>query len=135
MLIESIKFSYTGAVQTYTIPSNVNQVTVELHGGQGGKGSYPYGGKGAFVMAKYSVTSGQVWYLYVAGGGGNSTSTVAGTAGFNGGAAGHFNGLGGGGGGAKIIFCCKAKITFLFILQVALLTFALPLVFSLPDCL
>lgn len=100
--MKSIKFVYTGAVQNFAVPANVNQITLEIHGAEGGRGLIGYGGKGAFVMVKYAVTSNQVVYVYVGGAGTGATTTTAGTAGFNGGASGLYSSTyahAGGGGG------------------------------------
>jgi hypothetical protein len=104
----SASFSYTGGLQTWTVPAGVTSITVDAAGAQGG-GGYPVmsrGGYGGRVQATYTVTPGTVLDIYVGGAGGNGASTVAGTGGYNGGAAGAlYSGSysGGGGGGASDI--------------------------------
>ena len=71
----SVVFTATGAVQTFVVPSCVNQVRVECWGAQGsdpdGGG---HGGMGGYTVATIWVTPGETLYIFV----GN-------TAGFNGG--------------------------------------------------
>ena len=55
---EAVTFSYTGAVQTYTVPPCVSQIQVTLKGGAGGGAN---GGNGATVTATLDVMSGDVW--------------------------------------------------------------------------
>ncbi len=82
----NIIFNYTGAVQTWTIPSGVTKVRITVAGAAGSDGSTNdiitpvIAGKGGIMTADFSVTSGQVLNLYVGGLGVNSTS-----GGFNGG--------------------------------------------------
>lgn len=77
--IFSQTFNYTGAAQTWTVPSCVTTITVTVEGAQGGG---PNGGLGAVVTATLAVTPGQVLQINVGGQGG------APTAGWNGGGAG-----------------------------------------------
>ncbi|MCR5889674.1 tail fiber domain-containing protein [Hymenobacter sp. J193] len=119
----SITFSYTGGVQTYTVPAGVTSLQVEARGAQGGAntggGGNQYGleygpqpgGLGARVQATLAVTPGQVLYLYVGGAGRPATNDSGsnGSGGFNGGGNGGFISYaspprgGGGGGGASDI--------------------------------
>ena len=71
-------FSYTGAEQTFTVPSGVNSITVDVKGAAGGynSSSEPKGGR---VQATLPVTAGETLYIYVGGKGGASSG------GFNGG--------------------------------------------------
>lgn len=83
-------------MQTFIVPIGVNEITVELHGAGGGKGyfdgaNYANGGKGALVIAKCGVSSGQSFQVYVGGVGGDATSTAGGSAGYNGGGAGQYS--------------------------------------------
>ncbi|MDO7852657.1 beta strand repeat-containing protein, partial [Hymenobacter convexus] len=92
--LPAVTFSYTGAVQPYTVPAGVNSLRVSASGAQGGVGSnYASGGKGAQVQTQLAVTPGQTLYLYVGGAGSLAFSNGGG---YNGGGNG---GLGGGGGG------------------------------------
>jgi hypothetical protein len=78
--------SYTGSIQTFTIPSCVTQVSLDVRGAQGGFGSSGTGGLGARMTGVFTVTPGQVFsylvgqspgnvttggYTYPAGGGGS----------------------------------------------------------------
>lgn len=101
-------FSYTGGMQTFTVPSGVTSITVDVKGAKGG-GGYPVmssGGLGGRVQGTLTVTPGQVLQIYVGGAGGNGTSTAGGAGGYNGGGQGAVysnNYSGGGGGGASDI--------------------------------
>jgi hypothetical protein len=73
-------FNYSGAVQTYTVPSNVRSIAVTAVGAHGGNGPYHQGGQGGVVHATLPVTPGQPLYVYVGGsngfnGGGGATAT------------------------------------------------------------
>lgn len=84
-------FNYTGAAQTWTVPSCANTITVTVEGGQGGGGT---GGLGATVTATVAVTPGQVLQINVGGQG------LAAGIGWNGGGtgwAGNASSFGGGG--------------------------------------
>lgn len=92
-------FEYTGAEQSFVVPSGVHLLHVRLVGGKGGDGgavSGALGGAGAEVEGDLEVNPGETLYLEV-GGNGNSGG---GAGGFNGGGAGSG---GGGGGGASDI--------------------------------
>ncbi|MCX8081574.1 MAG: T9SS type A sorting domain-containing protein [Bacteroidia bacterium] len=94
----TVNFNYTGAFQTWTVPSCVSgNVTVTVRGGKGGGA---LGGAGAVVTGVISVTPGQVLRIYVGGQGGCPTGGWNG--GGNGGFQNTFSGqtLACGGGGA-----------------------------------
>lgn len=85
-------FSYTGAMQTWTVPVCITSINVECSGAQGGSGyagNTNYGGK---ASATLTVTPGETLYIYV---GGKPSGTAAG---WNGGGGGETAGYGGGGG-------------------------------------
>jgi len=86
-------FSYTGASQTFTVPSGVAQITVDAIGGSGGVSNDIAPGLGQEVKATVSVTAGEVVNLFVGGAG-----AAYNLPGFNGGGQGS-----GGGGGASDI--------------------------------
>lgn len=93
-------FNYTGAVQTFTVPTCVTSITVDCKGAQGGA----TGGNGGRVTCVLPVTPGDILYIYVGGQGGGYISQSPG--GFNGGGnAGICNVqyFGAGGGGASDI--------------------------------
>lgn len=88
----SATFSYTGSLQTWTVPTGVTSVSVQAYGAQG---AGTYGGFGAMTNATIPVTPGETLAITV-GGQGSGTS-----GGFNGGgdstASGGSAGSGGGG--------------------------------------
>ncbi len=100
-------FSYTGGMQTYTVPPGVTSVQVEVCGAQGQaitdeQYDESTGGAGGYAIGILAVTPGEVLNVYV---GGTGTEDVAG---WNGGALGGYGtasdgdpGRGGSGGGAS----------------------------------
>jgi hypothetical protein len=104
-------FSYTGSMQTFTVPSCVSSITVDVRGAQGANAldkltTNSSGGLGGRAQAVITVTAGQVLNIFV-GGVGNTN----GNGGYNGGGAGGTSSAGGscsggpagGGGGASDI--------------------------------
>lgn len=85
-------FSYTGAMQTFIVPSGVTMISVDAYGAQGGSNSpstnVNYGGR---VQADIPVTPGTTIYVYV----GEKPNGL--TGGWNGGGNGETAGQGGGG--------------------------------------
>jgi hypothetical protein len=80
-------FSYTGATQTFTVPTGVTSLTVSLSGaGGGGGGGFVAGGKGGLVTGTLSVSQTQVLTLVLGQGGSCGTNSAAAT--FGGGGAG-----------------------------------------------
>lgn len=65
----SVVYSYTGAVQRFTVPDDVYQIRVEAHGSQGNFDNISYGGggKGGKVVATFGVIPGEDYDVYVAG--------------------------------------------------------------------
>ncbi len=107
-------FTYTGAVQTFTVPPGVTSVVVNAKGASGGLNgqAFPGGsmidspGHGACVVCTLAVTPGDVLNIYVGGHGHDATTSVPGSGGYNGGASGALGYVpyaGGGGGGASDI--------------------------------
>ena len=97
-------FSYTGKIQTFTVPNGVTnlQLTVRGAGGRSGIGSSGVaagtGGPGAQITGTVAVTPGTVLHLGVGQGGGTGGATGCGS---QGGSGGHgLSGYGGGSGGA-----------------------------------
>ena len=110
-------FSYTGAQQTFTVPSGVSTITIKVWGAQGGSGGWysnqsycSTGGKGGYATGDLSVTAGNTVYVYVGGEGesnpcdsracGSGTQGIK-NGGFNGGGASQASCGGSGGGGAS----------------------------------
>jgi hypothetical protein len=83
----SVAFSATGAIQTWTVPSGVTQIYVDMAGGEGGA-SYGGGAGGAELTGALPVTPGEVLHI-IAGGVGGSGSEYS---------------YGGGGGGGSFIY-------------------------------
>jgi Glycine rich protein len=101
------RFHYTGALQNFTVPSGVTQITVTADGasGEGSTFRHMKGGKGGLVKATIPVTSGETLAIFVGGEGGKSSAS-GGPGGFNGGGNGGVTGSGSarggnGGGGAS----------------------------------
>ncbi len=65
----SATFSYTGAVQTWTVPPGVTTIKVDAYGSAGETlpATKPYNSKGGRVQAIMNVTPGQVLNIYVGG--------------------------------------------------------------------
>ena len=119
---QSLTFSYSPNVQTWTVPVGVTSVNVNLTGGGGGGGGsdssgrgYP-GAAGDRVAGTLSVAPGDTLTIYVGGGGAGGLSAQRGTGAGAGGGVGIFaggtggnaggsgsSGSGGGGGGASAI--------------------------------
>jgi uncharacterized repeat protein (TIGR01451 family) len=126
---QTTTYTYTGAVQSYTVPAGAAGVVIQAAGGGGGGGGSDEdgpgasGGSGATVTGSYTIAAGTPLSIYVGGGGGggftshdgHTCTSSAGTAGgssgaggFAGGAGGQagcsgWSGGGGGGGGASVI--------------------------------
>lgn len=115
-----LEFEYTGTVETITVPSFANYMTVTLSGAQGGREHWgSYGKKGGTVTATRPITPGDTLYLLVGGMGETSPAKAyddvpigdgnANRGGYNGGGNGGFaqaNGselIGAGGGGCTDI--------------------------------
>lgn len=98
-------FSYTGAPQTFTVPSGVSSLVAVVGGGVGGtNGTGLVGGWGGEETATLPVTDGESLTI-VAGGQGIApvtSSSIQGIGGYGGGGAGTYEG--GGGGGGSFVF-------------------------------
>ena len=118
---ETKTFSYTGDVQTFTVPTGTTSITVDGYGAMGGHGASDLnsrGGLGGRVQTTISVTPGTTLNIYVGGAGGNTTSNPGtgyepsfnpysagdGQGGFNGGTQGGQTSAGAGGGATDIRF-------------------------------
>lgn len=100
-------FSFTGAPQSWTVPSGVHEATFALTGGSGGASggitsAHASGGRGALVHATLPVSAGQQLAIYVGGAAPGNGIEQGGWNGGGGGArVGNNVALGGGGGGAS----------------------------------
>ena len=89
-------FSYTGAQQTFTVPSGVSTITIQAYGAQGGSNALSVvGGLGGYSTGSLSVSAGNTLYIYI---GGTNAYNGGGDAGTNSGCS---NAVGGVGGGAS----------------------------------
>lgn len=110
-------YEYTGAVQTWTVPSGVDTIYVKMWGAAGGGGpdnGNNWGGGGGYTEAVIPVNAGQTIEIYVGGGGIAADKFTGGAGGWpNGGNGGSGNrieappldtvgGAGGGGGRSEI---------------------------------
>lgn len=81
-------FNYTGADQTWTVPSGVSSARFFLLGGGGGgvpmAGNYGDGGGGGYAAGTREVTSGEVFTVIVGHGGGGELLTLVSGTGTNG---------------------------------------------------
>ena len=81
-------FSYTGGVQTWTVPAGLTTVSIDIQGANGGTDYFSYGpgGQGGRLTCNLAVTPGQVYFIYVGGKGTNGLTTASTyPGGFNGG--------------------------------------------------
>jgi len=77
---QTVTFNYTGALQTWTVPGCVSQITITAYGAQGGGSD---GGLGGEAIATIPVAGGAILDVYV---GGNPAAQI-GPGGYNGGGA------------------------------------------------
>ncbi len=103
-LAQATSYTTPGAY-VYTVPAGCPAVNIDVAGAKGGDYSTTgYGGKGGRAQADFSVTPGQVLYVYVGGAGGNSSCGAAGTSsGGEGGGSGGCSGGGAGGGAGSSV--------------------------------
>ena len=74
-----VNFNYTGADQSWTVPTGVTSATFYLFGAGGGGGTSYAGGGGGYATGSYAVTAGQTLKVIVGqGGGGAAFAAVAG---------------------------------------------------------
>lgn len=61
-------FLYTGTVQTYTVPSGIDELIIQACGAMGtGRGGGGTGGYGGCITSTCAVTPLAVFYIYVGG--------------------------------------------------------------------
>jgi Glycine rich protein len=78
-IFQTARFTYTGTLQSFTVPLSINPPSITLYmWGAGGGGGYIQpasgygqgtGGAGAMIQGVYTVTPGQTLYIVVGGGG------------------------------------------------------------------
>lgn len=66
LYVNSIQFNYTGSIQSWTVPTNVTSIKVEVYGAAGGDLTN-LGGYGGRVIATFAVIPGATYYLTVGG--------------------------------------------------------------------
>ena len=69
VLETSVRYDFTGEVQSFTVPDDVDEILVEAHGaaGEDGEGVNADPGKGTMVKARFRVTAGHRYEVYVGG--------------------------------------------------------------------
>ncbi|MDB2617721.1 autotransporter outer membrane beta-barrel domain-containing protein [Candidatus Pelagibacter bacterium] len=100
----TVTFSYTGAQQSWTVPSGVTSITVDAYGAGGGDSSGNSGGNGARVQTTLTVTPGDILYIYVGETGWDAANGSTPSTSFNGGGKGGQSNIGtrsGGSGGGQ----------------------------------
>ena len=95
-----LNFSYTGAAQSWTVPSGITSIQFRVIGATGGTSYGNRGGYGESITGTLNVTPGETLSLYV-GKQGSGHSGGSNPAAFNGGGAG-FNFAAGGGGASDM---------------------------------
>lgn len=60
----SVTFSYTGSLQTWTVPYGISRISFTIYGAQGGG---PVGGKGGMITGSVPVTAGSTLSIVVGG--------------------------------------------------------------------
>ena len=93
-------FSFTGDTQSFTVPSGVTRMTIDVRGAQGGGTPDVKGGLGGEATQTIPVTPGAVLQVRVGGMGADVNNGAAG--GFNGGGNGTRENGGGGGGASEV---------------------------------
>lgn len=69
-----VKFDYTGAIQTWTVPSGVTKIFVDVAGAQGGSAGTNIAGKGGKISGILTVIPGDILQITV---GGQPTTNIA----------------------------------------------------------
>ena len=106
----TLRFSYTGSAQSWTVPAGVSSITVDMAGGAGGAGyDGGAGGDGGRVEGVLAVSPGEVLTIAVGGAGEAGTNDSWTTSAYYGGGEGAGGNSqyavsgGGGGGGASFV--------------------------------
>jgi hypothetical protein len=100
VLLQKNIFSYTGADQTFSVPSSFDSIVVQMWGAGGGGNGTARGGGGAYVEGTFQATPGENITVIVGSGGArfDITSCYGG-----GGGSGSVRGAGGQGGGRSAL--------------------------------
>lgn len=69
-----VRFNYTGAIQTWTVPVGVTRIFVDVAGAQGGSAGTNVAGRGGKVSGILTVTPGDILQITV---GGQPTTNIA----------------------------------------------------------
>ena len=85
---ETITFSYTGDVQTFTAPE-IGFYSLEAWGAQGGSAAAGAGGQGGYAKGTIAMNRGDTIYVVVGGQGGKAANGKNPAGGYNGGGRGH----------------------------------------------
>ena len=112
-VIQGVAFSYTGDMQTWTVPGGITEINLNVWGAEGGGSRLSsntasgLGGLGGYSTGTLTVTPGDVINIFVGGYGESSEIGVA-AGGWNGGGSGYGSSAGepgnGGGGASDIRF-------------------------------
>jgi hypothetical protein len=102
----TVTFTYTGGLQSWSVPAGVTSANFDVLGASGGSlpgTGQPVGGLGGETKGTLSVSPGDLYFIYVGGKGTNqsSSATASQAGGFNGGAAGGGPAIGSAGAGAS----------------------------------
>ena len=91
----STTYSYTGSDQTFTVPTGLTLITLDIKGagGQGGVGNSGSGGTGGRTQGDLVVSGGQVYKIVVGGSSGNSYGGAGNSANNNAGDGGGYSGI------------------------------------------
>lgn len=84
----TMTFDYTGAMQSFVVPSGVTSVTVTATGAGGGADGCFGASGGGVTVATITVTPGETLDVFVGGQGGTASTPTGGAGGYNGGGAG-----------------------------------------------
>lgn len=100
------EFPFTGAPQTFIVPSFATRIRIEVFGAQGGRDDVHLGGLGGFAVGETNVVPGETFFIFVGGSGADFAAGFGGGSNSGGGAeggnAGPIGDSGGGGGSSDV---------------------------------
>lgn len=73
-IAQTYTFTYTGAIETFTVPAGATDISIECWGAQGAGDNGTPGGMGAYMSGNFSVTPGDEFKILVGGQGTNDPS-------------------------------------------------------------